>query len=117
MDHPEHAEVPHLLLHVVQLDGGEQERISPDHSAAHGVNQGEDYKLPPARVPIPLLLQHPLGGQELAGEERGDDGDEADPEPWRVAGGEECVGGDDVEDNIAEIRGERHHVEQNITNG
>ena len=81
------------------------------------MNQGEDCKLPSAHVPVSLLLQHPLGGQDLTGDQRGEDGDEADPEPGGVAGGEECVGGDDVEDNIAEIRGERHHVEQNITNG
>ena len=110
VDHPEDAEVPHLLLHVVQLDGGEQERISPDHATAHGVNQSEDGKLPPAHVPVPLLLQHPLGGQDLTGDQRGEDGDEADPEPGPVAGGEECVGGDDVEDHITEVRGQRHHV-------
>ena len=69
------------------------------------MDDGEGDELAAGDVPVPLLLQHPLGGEELAGEEGAEDGEQADPGPGGVAGGEEGVGGDDVEDNIAEVRG------------
>ena len=116
VDHPEDAEVPHLLLHVVQLDRGEEEGVAPDHAASEAMDNAQHDKLPPAHVPIPLLPQHPLGGEDLTSDQGGRDGDQAEPGPRGVASGEECVRGDNVEHDIAEIRGQRHNIEEDVTN-
>ena len=117
VDHPEDAEVPHLLLDVIQLDRGEEEGVAPDHASAKAMDNTQDNKLPPTHVPIPLLPQHPLGGEDLTRDQGGRDGDQAEPGPGGVASSEECVGGDNVEHDIAKIRGKRHNIEEHVTNG
>ena len=66
---------------------------------------------------LPLLLHHPLGGEDLAGHQGAGDGDQAEPEPGCVAARVEGVGGDEVEHDIAEVGCQRHDVEQDVTNG
>jgi len=116
VDHPQHAEVPHLLLHVVQLDRGEEQGVAPDHAAPEAMDNAQEDELPPAHVAISLLPQHPFGGEDLTSDQGGRDGDQAEPGPGGVARGEECVGGDNVKHDIAEIRGQRHNIEEDVTN-
>ena len=55
VDHAQDAQVPHLLLDVVQLDGGEEQGVAPHHAAPQPVHQGQQHELSAARVPIPSV--------------------------------------------------------------
>ena len=100
---------------MIQLDGGKQEGVSPDHSSSKTVNSRQDQKLSPAHVSVSLLLHHPFCREYLACYQGRSYADQTDPEPGRVSGYKEGVGGNDVKDNITEVRGKGDNIEQNIT--
>ena len=63
---------------------------------------------------MPLLDDHPSRGYHLAGHHREHDRDDAQPEPDLEARHQEGVGGDDVKNNVAEIAGKGHNIEEDI---
>jgi len=73
VDHPEDAEVPHLLLDVLQLDGGKEQAVPPHHATTQPVHHGEKSQAAATHVAVTFLNKHPSCGEELAGDQGEDD--------------------------------------------
>jgi len=111
---PQHAEVSHLVLDVSQVHRDEQLEVAPQNAALHHVQRDEAGAAALFLGALLRVLQVPAQRHALAqqiGEEHKHQRHHA---PQQVTLLVQREHHDGVEDNIAEVRGQRDDVEEDV---
>lgn len=106
----EHAQIPDFRFDGGEVDGHQEAAVAPEHPQLGDVEQ--DDRVPGGAGGLPLEV--PVQREDLRDEGRRQDDREALREEQPGAGLVQRVDHQDVEDQVAEVGGQGHHVKQEV---